>query len=67
MDHPLDAATNPDDSISPANGALSLQGVITDGDGDTATHSILIGDRFQFLDDAPTIGNFWFSIIGSDC
>ena len=42
MDHPLNGATNPDDSISLANGALSLQGVITDGDGDTATMASIL-------------------------
>ena len=42
------------DRLSIADGVLYLQGRITDGDGDTTTTRIDIGDRFQFLDDGPT-------------
>ncbi|MBT0888442.1 MULTISPECIES: DUF5801 repeats-in-toxin domain-containing protein [Acinetobacter] len=48
---------DPDELATPAtiaNAAIRLQGVIADKDGDTATHSINIGDRFKFLDDGPT-------------
>src|SRR5262245_54345608 len=49
-------ATNPDDSVSITDGALLAVVTVTDGDGDTATNSVGIGDAVQFQDDGPTAG-----------
>ncbi len=57
-DDPLD----PDESTSPATlaaGMVILTGTATDGDGDTASAALNIGDRLNFEDDGPslTVGN----------
>ncbi len=53
LSHPVD--TNPNDILTLANGALSLQAEATDGDGDKTSASINIGDRFSFKDDGPSL------------
>ncbi|MGJ8606261.1 MAG: DUF5801 repeats-in-toxin domain-containing protein, partial [Marivita sp.] len=51
LDHPTaDAA----DTVSIAPGAISLRATVQDGDGDTATDVLRIGDRLSFVDDLPT-------------
>ncbi|MER9953206.1 hypothetical protein, partial [Mesorhizobium sp. M0047] len=52
-----DSANNPDNSeaVSITSAALQAVVTVTDGDGDTATNSVNIGDQIKFLDDGPTI------------
>ena len=48
-------ATNPNEPVNLANGAVQVQATITDGDGDTASSNVLnIGAEIGFRDDAPT-------------
>ena len=48
-------ATNPNEPVNLANGAVQVQATITDGDGDTAISNVLnIGAEIGFRDDAPT-------------
>ena len=46
---------NPDDAVTIAENAISIVAAATDGDTDTVTSSIAIGDRFSFKDDGPSI------------
>jgi T1SS-143 domain-containing protein len=48
-------ATNPDDSVSIANGAILAVVTVTDHDGDPATNSIAIGSQIQFQDSGPVM------------
>lgn len=48
-------ASTANDIVKIAGGALSLQATVTDADGDSDTASVVIGDRFVFQDDGPTI------------
>ena len=48
-------ANNPDDAVTIAENAISIVAAATDGDADTVTSSIAIGDRFSFKDDGPSI------------
>ena len=53
-DDPLD----PDESTSPATlaaGMVVLTGTATDGDGDTASAALNIGDKLNFEDDGPSL------------
>ncbi|WP_309043112.1 immunoglobulin-like domain-containing protein [Marinobacter sediminicola] len=43
------------DLVTIANGSISLTATVTDGDGDTAVDSVVIGDRFSFQDDGPAV------------
>ena len=46
-------ATNPNEPVNLANGAVQVQATITDGDGDTAVSNVLnIGAEIGFRDDA---------------
>ena len=48
-------ATNPNEPVNLADGAVQVQVTITDGDGDTASSNVLnIGAEIGFRDDAPT-------------
>src|SRR5262249_59251347 len=42
--------------VSITNTALQAVVTVTDGDADTATKSVDIGNKVQFLDDGPAIG-----------
>ncbi|MBK1872024.1 VCBS domain-containing protein [Marinobacter sp. 1-3A] len=44
----------PNDTVKITNGAISLKATATDGDNDTDTAKVNIGDRFVFRDDGPT-------------
>ncbi|WP_323752054.1 DUF5801 repeats-in-toxin domain-containing protein [Marinobacter sp.] len=44
----------PNDTVKITNGAISLKATATDGDNDTDTAKVNIGDRFVFQDDGPT-------------
>ena len=44
-----------DEQVKITNGAISLKATVTDGDGDEASASVTIGERFGFEDDGPTI------------
>ncbi|HWI82286.1 DUF5801 repeats-in-toxin domain-containing protein [Ramlibacter sp.] len=54
-----DDPTDPDESTSPAMLAaaalITMTGKVTDGDGDTATASLNIGDLLKFEDDGPSV------------
>jgi T1SS-143 domain-containing protein len=54
LKHPLGGASNPDDRIAIATGALIAKTTVTDKDGDTATATTGIGDLVKFDDDAPS-------------
>ncbi|WP_349568619.1 DUF5801 repeats-in-toxin domain-containing protein [Azotobacter salinestris] len=44
---------DPDDTVKIANSALFATVTVTDGDGDTHSASVAIGDRVAFQDDGP--------------
>jgi len=44
----------PNDVVKITNGAISLKATATDGDNDTDSAKVNIGDRFVFQDDGPT-------------
>jgi len=46
---------NPDDAVTIVENAINIVAAATDGDADTVTSSIAIGDRFSFKDDGPSI------------
>jgi len=48
-------AGNPDDSLSIANGAISAVVTATDGDNDTSSASVAIGNLIQFQDSGPVM------------
>ncbi|NKE66620.1 hypothetical protein RAMLITH_12370 [Ramlibacter sp. RBP-2] len=53
-----DDVTDHDESTSPATlaaGMVILTGTATDGDGDTASAALNIGDRLNFEDDGPSL------------
>ena len=49
-------ATNPDESVSIATGAILAVTTVTDRDGDVSTASTGIGNLVSFQDDAPALG-----------
>lgn len=53
LSHPN--ASNPDDAVSLAAGAIVLNATVTDRDGDTAKASLNLGDKLSFKDDGPKI------------
>ena len=48
-------ASNPDDTLSIADGKISLTATITDGDGDSKSASLDLGSKLSFHDDGPSI------------
>src|SRR5262249_27091006 len=53
LKHPTGGASH-DEAINITDSALLAVVTVTDGDGDTATNSVGIGDQVQFQDDGPT-------------
>src|SRR5262249_60728551 len=53
LKHPTGGASH-DEAINITDSALLAVVTGTDGDGDTATNSVGIGDQVQFQDDGPT-------------
>jgi hypothetical protein len=51
--HPI--ASDPDDAVTLADDVVTLTATAKDGDGDTATKTENVGDRFTFKDDGPSI------------
>ena len=50
-----DPDTGPDQAVSIAAGLITLTGTATDGDGDSASHTLQIGATLVFEDDGPTL------------
>jgi len=46
--------SDPNDSLSLADGKIGLVATVTDGDGDSKSASIDLGSKLSFLDDGPT-------------
>ena len=48
-------ASDPNDTLTLVSSAVALTATVTDRDGDTAARTVNIGDKFVFVDDAPTV------------
>jgi len=56
LKHPTATLGDTSEAVSITDSALKAGVTVTDGDGDTATSSVNIGNEIRFLDDGPTIG-----------
>src|SRR5262249_55802299 len=56
LHHATASAGDTSEAVSITDSALQAVVTVTDGDGDTATSSVGIGAKVQFLDDGPSIG-----------
>ena len=50
-------SNSPNDIATLANDSINLVATATDGDADTVSSTVAIGDRFSFVDEGPTIGD----------